>query len=169
MISLVRGFVDAVHKRIAPEHFARRLGVKMGKRCRLIKVDFSTEPYLVTLGDHVSATATRFETHDGGVWVLRDEAPEIDLVRPIRVGSNVFIGYGSIILPGVTIGDNVVIGAGSVVARDIPSNYVAAGVPARIIRPIDEYKAKMRLVGQPTKYMAVDKKRAYYFEYFGCS
>ncbi|MCU0947380.1 MAG: acyltransferase [Porphyrobacter sp.] len=51
-----------------------------------------------------------------------------------RIGSNCFIGAGSIILPGVTIGDNCIIGAGSVVTSDIPSNTIAAGNPARIIR-----------------------------------
>lgn len=46
-------------------------------------------------------------------------------------------------MPGVTIGDNVVIGAGSVVTKDIPSNVVAAGVPARLIRSTEEYKEKI--------------------------
>jgi acetyltransferase-like isoleucine patch superfamily enzyme len=58
----------------------------------------------------------------------------------IRVGNNVFIGVHTIILPGVSIGDNVVIGAGSVVNKDIPDNVVAAGVPAKIIKNIEEYK-----------------------------
>jgi acetyltransferase-like isoleucine patch superfamily enzyme len=86
---------------------------------------FSSEPYLITLGDRVSATRVRFETHDGGVWVARSAHPQIDMVKPIVVGSNVFLGYGAIIMPGVTIGDNVVIGAGAVVTRDIPANSVA--------------------------------------------
>lgn len=56
---------------------------------------------------------------------------------PVTIGDNVWIGGGSIILPGVTIGDNVVIGAGSVVTRDIPSNTVAYGNPCRVIRKND--------------------------------
>jgi acetyltransferase-like isoleucine patch superfamily enzyme len=75
----------------------------------------------------VSATRVRFETHDGGVWVARSAHPQIDMVKPIVVGSNVFLGYGAIVMPGVTIGDNVVIGAGAVVTRDIPANSVAVG------------------------------------------
>jgi acetyltransferase-like isoleucine patch superfamily enzyme len=50
------------------------------------------------------------------------------------VGSNCLIGVGAYILAGVKIGDNVVVGAGSVVTRDIPSNTISAGNPARILR-----------------------------------
>ena len=53
---------------------------------------------------------------------------------PITIGSHVWIGGGSLILPGVTIGDHTVIGAGSVVTRDIPSNVVAVGNPCRILK-----------------------------------
>ena len=57
---------------------------------------------------------------------------------PIHVGDNVWIGAGSIVLPGVTIGENTVIGAGSVVTKDIPANVVAVGSPCRVLRPITE-------------------------------
>lgn len=56
--------------------------------------------------------------------------------KPISIGNNVWIGANAIILKGVTIGDNTIIGAGSVVTRDIPSNTLAAGNPARIIRKL---------------------------------
>ena len=55
------------------------------------------------------------------------------------MGDNVFIGAGTIVLPSVTIGDHVIIGAGSVVASDIPSDSVAAGVPAKVICSLEEY------------------------------
>lgn len=53
---------------------------------------------------------------------------------PVRIGDDVWIGGGSIILPGVTIGNNVIIGAGSVVTKDVPDNTLAYGNPCRIIR-----------------------------------
>lgn len=53
---------------------------------------------------------------------------------PVEVKDNVWIGGGSILLPGVTIGENSVIGAGSVVNRPIPANCVAVGNPCRVIR-----------------------------------
>ena len=59
-----------------------------------------------------------------------------------QVGSNVFIGAGSIILPGVTIGNNVVIGAGSVVSKNIPGNSVAVGNPARVTGTFDTFREK---------------------------
>lgn len=53
---------------------------------------------------------------------------------PVRIGNDVWIGGGAIILPGVTIGNNVVIGAGSVVTRDVPDHTVACGNPCRVMR-----------------------------------
>ncbi len=55
---------------------------------------------------------------------------------PVTIGNNVWIGAGSVVLPGVTIGDNTVIGAGSVVTKDIPANVVAVGNPCRVMREI---------------------------------
>jgi acetyltransferase-like isoleucine patch superfamily enzyme len=57
--------------------------------------------------------------------------------RDVRVGNNVWIGYGACILRGVTVGDNAIIGTNSVVTRDVPANAVVAGVPARVIRMRD--------------------------------
>lgn len=167
MLGFLRRISTFIKKKSAPEAYARSIGVRLGEGCRLINVDFSTEPYLITLGHHVSATATRFETHDGGVWVFRDRHPDVDIVRPIRVGNNVFIGYGSVILPGVTIGDNVVIGAGSVVSTNIPSDSVAAGVPARVIKSVSDYERKALGEGEPTKNLSPDEKCSFYLKKYG--
>ena len=58
--------------------------------------------------------------------------------KPVAIGSDVWVGAGAIILPGVTIGDRAVIGAGSVVTRDVPAEVFAAGNPCRVIREITE-------------------------------
>jgi len=54
--------------------------------------------------------------------------------RDVRVGHNVWIGYGVAILRGVTVGDNSVLGTSTIVSHDVPANVVAAGVPVRVIR-----------------------------------
>ena len=54
--------------------------------------------------------------------------------RDVRVGHNVWIGYGACILRGVTVGDNAVIGTNSVVPKDVEANAVVGGVPARVLR-----------------------------------
>ncbi len=84
------------------------------------------------------------------VHILAHDASTKDIlgytrVSNVRIGNNVFIGAGSIVLPGVDIGDRVVIGAGSVVTRSISSNSVAAGNPARIICTFDEYFEKFKM------------------------
>jgi maltose O-acetyltransferase len=53
--------------------------------------------------------------------------------KPVRIGSNVWIGGGAIILPGVIIGDDAVVGAGSVVTRNVPAGATVAGNPARVL------------------------------------
>ena len=55
---------------------------------------------------------------------------------PIHIGSKVWIGAGVIVTKGVTIGDNSIIAAGAVVTHDVPSNVIAAGVPAKVLRDI---------------------------------
>ena len=56
--------------------------------------------------------------------------------RPIVIGSDVWVGGGAIICPGVTIGDRAVVGAGSVVTRDVPAGVLAVGNPCRVVRAI---------------------------------
>ncbi len=62
----------------------------------------------------------------------------LEYAKPIKVGSNVWIGGNVCVMPGVTIGDNVVIGGGSVVTKDIPSGTVAVGNPCKAIREITD-------------------------------
>ena len=62
---------------------------------------------------------------------------ELEYAKPIVVGNNVWFGGNVTVIGGVSIGDNVVIGAGSVVTKDIPSNTVVAGTPAKIIKNLE--------------------------------
>ena len=78
-VELPKSLFQRLWKRVDPVGYSRAIGVQVGEGCRLINVSLSTEPYLVRLGNHVSATQTRFETHDGGVWVCREANPDIDV------------------------------------------------------------------------------------------
>lgn len=77
-----------------------------------------------------------------GVQILAADHPRdaaqrragVEFGRPVRIGANVWIGAGALILPGVTIGDDAVIGAGSVVTRDVPAGATVVGNPARLLQ-----------------------------------
>ena len=62
----------------------------------------------------------------------------LEFAKPVSIGSDVWVGGGAIICPGVAIGDRSVIGAGSVVTRSIPADVFAAGNPCRVIRVLSE-------------------------------
>jgi acetyltransferase-like isoleucine patch superfamily enzyme len=94
----------------------------------------------ITIGDHVWVGANTTIT-DTDFHPLRLEdrlaRPLDGVTAPVVIEDGVFIGMQSLILKGVTIGARSVIGAGSVVTRDIPPGVIAAGNPARVIRPLD--------------------------------
>ncbi|MBL9202945.1 MAG: acyltransferase [Opitutaceae bacterium] len=104
---------------------------------------FGTEPWLVTIGDHVTiAGGVSFLTHDGATWLARDGAGRRFRYARIEVGSRVFIGANAVLLPGVRVGSRVIVGAGSVVTRSVPAGAIVAGNPARIVGCYDDYESK---------------------------
>lgn len=113
-------------------------GLVIGKnfsRQEMCSLDYS-HCWLIKIGDNVTlAPRVQILAHDAS---MHNETG-YTYIAPVCIGNNVFIGAGSTILPGVTIGDNVVIGAGSIVSKDIPSNSVAAGNPAKIIKSYSDF------------------------------
>ena len=102
--------------------------------------------FLIEIGNNVEITrGVTIITHDYSWSLYKQLHGEIIGSRSkVKIGNNVFIGFNSTILPGVTIGDNVVIGAGSIVTKDIPSNSVVAGNPAKVIGDIDKLYNKRK-------------------------
>ncbi|MCZ8523498.1 MULTISPECIES: DapH/DapD/GlmU-related protein [Paenibacillus] len=88
----------------------------------------------VSIGNHVKI-GPRTSIFDSQYHPL-DSRDTGDMCRPVRIGDNVWIGTGCLILPGVSIGRNSVVAAGSTVTRDVPENVVVGGVPARIIKEL---------------------------------
>ena len=77
--------------------FIRSMGGKIGCNCSIgVDVHFGSEPYLVTIGNHVRITENvRFITHDGGLWVVRNrflEYKNADLIKPIEIGNMSILG-----------------------------------------------------------------------------
>lgn len=145
-------------------------GAKIGSGTRInCNVSaFGTEPYLISVGENCLLTANiSLITHDGGIKVLNTlgyfEGKRMDNMAYITIGNNVYIGMGAYIMPGVHIGDNVIVGAGAIVTKDIPCNSVCAGVPARVIKTIDDYYRRLKTSDRlfPTPGMSPIKKREY--------
>ena len=150
--------------------YLRTLGTKIGEKTR-VSCDLSfvgSEPYLVEIGeDCLLSQGLHLITHDGGVKVLNSanyfNGRRMDKVGRIKIGNNVYTGNYVTIMPNVVIGDNVIIGVNSVVTKDVPSNVVVAGIPAKIICTIDEFYRKNmeRSYFVPTAAMSYEEKKEY--------
>lgn len=131
-----------------------RKNVSFGSNTVVYNTIFSTSSKgdQFIIGDNCTITGSVLLGHDASPTVHLDvlklkENPwehgaRLSYRNPIVIGNNVFVGYGSIILPGIKIGDNVVIAAGSVVTKDVPSDCVYGGNPAKFIKSISDYKDK---------------------------
>lgn len=156
----LRNVYRTIYCKLNTVKYARSLGVKVGHGVKFYGSNhhmFSTEPWLITIGNNVHITVdVVFLTHDGGTLILKEEEipPQFVLTGPIVVGDNTYIGTRTTILPGVKIGSRCIIGAGSVITKDVPDNSVAAGVPARVISSVDKYIEKLQGVirGENTRY-----------------
>lgn len=137
LTKLVTFPVKYVFAGLYPNFYARLIGVRAKGRFKVYGnsyYTFGAEPYLVTLGDNVLISReVNFICHDGASLIAKQQYPEMDVVKPIQIGDNVFIGLGVTILPGVTVGNDVIIAARSVVTKNIEDGIIIAGSPARKI------------------------------------
>lgn len=123
----------------------KRRGLKLGSGCYIVPSAFidASFAHLIQIGDNCRIT-------ENVVILAHDASTKASLgytkTGRVSIGKNCFIGSGSIILPGVSIGDNVVIGAGSIVTHSIPSNSVAVGNPAKVVKSSDQFAEKHRTV-----------------------
>ena len=119
----------------------RARGVKIGDNVDLINAEIDyCFGHLITIGNNVTITNSVVLAHDAST----KKELGYSKIGCVDIGDNVFIGYGSIILPNVRIGNKVIVGAGTVVSKDIPDNVVVVGPNAKIIGTYDDYMDKNR-------------------------
>lgn len=132
-----RKIKNNIREYVTTEELIER-GMIVGKnffRGKNVEID-DTFSWLIEIGSDVTlAPGARLLAHDASIRRFLGYTR----VGTILIGNKVFIGADSVVLPDVSIGDNVIIGAGSVVTRNVESNCVYAGNPAKKICDIDSY------------------------------
>ena len=91
----------------------------------------------VWIGDNVMIGPNTLITTVGHPLTPMGRRKHLGIAKPVRIGNDVWIGGNVTILPGITIGNNVVVAAGAVVTKDVPDNCLVGGVPARVIKDIE--------------------------------
>lgn len=119
----------------------KKMGVRIGERCKFqfdVVIDHS-HYWLIDIGNDVTlAPRVHILSHDASTKTHLGYTK----IAPVKIGNRVFIGAGSIVLPGVTIGDDVIIGAGSVVTKSIATGTVASGNPAKPLGSTNDFLQK---------------------------
>jgi maltose O-acetyltransferase len=139
----------------------RILGLKMGRSVGIYSHVIIHDAACVSIGDNSTILSFTLLFGSGGIRIGRNVLissncsifsvthrndaldrgllfRETQLMAPVEIGDNVWIGTGARILPGVSIGANTIVGAGSVVIRSLSGGVVAAGIPAKVIRRLED-------------------------------
>ena len=143
---MIKKIIEYYYKHIAScESYARHIGVTIGKNCYIDTKNWSSEPYLVKIGDNVGLThCVSIHTHGGGRSV-RLQHPDFDIFGKVVIEDGAYIGAYSQIMPGVTIGKGALVAAGSVVTKTVAPYTVVGGNPAKFICTIEEFYEKKTL------------------------
>lgn len=154
--------VRYLRKKYMPaDKYARYVGVTVGKNCLIATKHFSTEPYLITIGNNCQITDdVHFHTH-GGAHVARRQYPQFDVFGKIEVKDWAYVGSQSHIMPGVTIGEGSLIAAGSIVTKSVPYGEVWGEVPARRICSVSDYIERNKPYNLASKHMSFEEKRKF--------
>lgn len=136
---IIRKIVSVLQKKPDYIDYLRSHGVSIGDNVHIIDslID-ETYSFLISIGNNVTITGASVLCHDAST----KKPLGYTKIGKVTIGSNVFIGRGSIVLPNTTIGEGTVIGAGTVVSGNIPPNSVVVGNPCQILCSYEEYLEK---------------------------
>ncbi len=136
-MGIVKSIIYRLRGEVCTEDLIK-IGLKVGKNFRRNEhcIIDQSHCWLIEIGDDVTlAPRVHILAHDASMW----KECGYTQIAPVKIGNNVFVGAGSIIMPGVRIGNNVIIGAGSIVTRDVESESVVAGNPAKRIKSYHDF------------------------------
>ena len=158
---MLKRIIDYVYSMVSPVKYARRIGVNLGENCLIYRsIEWPSEPYLITIGNHVQLTrCVAIHTHGGG-HAVRRIVPDFDTFGKVVIKDWAYIGSHSQIMPGVTIGEGAMVAAGSVVTKSVPNGMVVGGNPAKIICSVEDYLKRNMQYNVHTKGVSeVEKKK----------
>lgn len=139
----------------------RKRGIHVGDGCRIFTNIISREASLISIGDRVTISShVELCTHDNAI--IKAIPGKTDVVGPITIGDDCFIGMRSILMYGVTLGDHCIVGAGAVVTHSFPPRTVIAGNPARAICTIDDYAEKYKAYAMDLSVVPLSERKAFF-------
>lgn len=162
IFNVINNAVYQLVKLFSPTQYARLIGVKVGDNCLIYRsVEFSSEPYLITIGNNVQVTkGVAIHTHGGG-HAARRVIPNFDVFGKVEIKDWAYIGAHAQIMPGVTIGEGAIIAAGSIVTKSVPDRMVVGGNPARLVCSVDDYIERNIMYNVNTKMMSEKEKKLF--------
>lgn len=132
----------------------------MGENCSLDPHALILGAPLIRFGNNVRLATCAIFCHDGSVNMInRAYGLRLDNVGKVDIRDNVYIGWGAIILPGVTIGPNAIVSAGSVVRSDVAEGDIVAGIPAKRVGRLDMTVAMLKAKNETFPWKALIEKR----------
>lgn len=148
---------------VSPKIYAKHIGVNIGENCFIATRNWSSEPYLITIGNNCQITKNVYIHTHGGGQAVRYKCPDFDTYGKVVIEDWCYIGANSHIMPGVTIGEGTLVAAGSVVTKSTPPHSVVGGNPAKFICTTDEFLERNTPVNIHTKgkFSTPDEKRKY--------
>jgi len=137
----------------------------MGEHCAIDPHALILSRMYIRLGNNVRIANCAIFCHDGSVAMInRAYGLRLDNVGKVDIRDNVSIGFGSIILPGVTIGPNAIVSAGSVVRSDVAEGDVVAGVPAKRVGRLEMSVAMLKAKNQKFPWRHLIERRVGEFD-----